>query len=114
MMFAGKHIRIKSHPRFIAFIAVILLAVFMGISLFSGAFKASGEDLDTGYIAVEISAGDSLWDIAGEYMSGSGSDIRHDIYLLEKINGLDSSGVSVGQTIKIPVNNTRQMTRDQF
>lgn len=97
-----RHIRIKSKVRFIIFITIVVMAVFMTFNMTVGADKASGETAQK-YITVEVAAGDTLWDIADQYMADSGEDTRHDVYTLQQINDLDDAGVAVGQKIKVPV-----------
>ena len=99
---ARKHIRIKSKVRFIIFITIVLMIGLTAFNTTIGADRANGETAEK-YITVEVAAGDTLWDIAGEYMSDTESDIRHDVYTLQQINGLEDASVDVGQKIKVPI-----------
>ena len=97
-----KHFRIKSKVRFIIFITIITLSIFTVFNMTMGADRANGETARK-YITVEIAAGDTLWDIADEYMSDTDSDMRHAVYTLQQVNDLDSANVNVGQEIKVPI-----------
>ncbi|GGD63965.1 hypothetical protein GCM10010911_22120 [Paenibacillus nasutitermitis] len=76
--------------------------LFIGFSLMKGnavsdhpAVPAVGEKLIT------ISAGQTLWGIAGE-LRQEGQDIRRIIYDLKERNNLTSSTLTAGQTLIIP------------
>ncbi len=67
-----------------------------------GADRANGETAQK-YIIVEVAAGDTLWNIADEYMSDTDKDMRHAVYTLQKVNKLEDANVNIGQKIKVPV-----------
>ena len=96
------HFRIKSKVRFIIFITIVLLGILTVFNMTMGADQANGETVQK-YITVEVAAGDTLWDIADEYMSDTDSDMRHAVYTLQKFNELDTANVNIGQQIKVPI-----------
>lgn len=52
-------------------------------------------------IEIKVISGDSLWSIAKEYTPDN-IDIRETIYIVKKINGLETSVIYPGQSLKIP------------
>ena len=82
--------------------AVILILSILFISLFS--FIGSGEN-SSDFIKHEIKNGESLWSIAAHYYDSNEIDLRKVIYQIKKLNNLDSSVISPGRKILIPVNN---------
>lgn len=53
-------------------------------------------------VAVQIEAGDSLWELADKYDNNT-MDLRKYIYIIERFNKLENSVLQPGQTIMIPV-----------
>ncbi|OMF20223.1 hypothetical protein BK127_03000 [Paenibacillus sp. FSL H7-0331] len=51
--------------------------------------------------SVEIVNGDTLWSIASKHVH-KGQDVREYIYNLKKVNGLKSSILQEGQTLRLP------------
>lgn len=93
-------IRIKSKKRFFIFIVicmVIFTAIFNGII---GGYEAVASDKTQDYISVNVQPGDTLWDIAQNYMPED-MDTREAVYIIKKINDIESS-IAEGQTIYIP------------
>lgn len=94
---------IYSKRRFLIFIIVSLL-LFFGI--ISGIATAAGLNNVSGmaqprFIHIEIEPGDTLWDIAGEFMPHN-MDRRKAVYILCKVNNISASQFYAGQMLKIP------------
>ena len=102
MIISGKKYRIKSGIRFSLFIAVSMLILVMISNTFLGLDNASSLTQHE-YMEIEIQTGDTLWDLAGEYMSGY-NDVRRAVYTLKEINGIEAHELRAGRTLLIPVN----------
>ena len=103
MDICGKTHRIKSRTRFIIF--VVLLTVFaVGlVNTVLGHYNASSLTVRE-YVNITVQSGDTLWNIASEYMSAD-TDVRHAVYTLCEINDIDSGDIYPGQVLTVPVYN---------
>ena len=93
--------RITNRKRFITFLViVILLSYFLVFGLINIAF-ASDNSLKTTRV-VTVSAGDTLWEIAGEYVR-PGVDIRNIVHEICVLNGIKAGEIYPGQELLIPM-----------
>lgn len=83
--------RIKNKFKFIRS-TIILILIILGI------FCMSISKEKTEYIDYTVSKGETLWSIAADRTDG---DIRDYIYTIKNINGMTTSNLQEGQTIKI-------------
>lgn len=94
---------IYSKRRFLIFIIALLLLIFAAIS---GIATAAGLNNVSGmvqprFIHIEIEPGDTLWDIAGEFMPDD-MDRRKAVHILCRVNHISASQFYAGQMLKIP------------
>ena len=61
----------------------------------------SDEELTKYYKTIEVNSGDTLWDIADQYMDDHYDNIYIYINELKSINGLDSDNIQDGQFLTI-------------
>jgi len=85
---------------------VMLMLVITIITVAAGNFvlggnNASGQTQQK-YISVEVSAGDTLWDIADTYL-GEEMDTRQAVHIIRTANDMDTGLVKPGQMIRIPM-----------
>ena len=100
MLYIGKRHRIKSEMRFTLFLLVcIILILLMGNALLG--YNPTIALTDKNYETLEISLGDTLWEIASEYAPDN-MDIRRAVYKLQKLNNLGAADLMPGMVIKIP------------
>ena len=94
-----KGYRITSRTRFITFIAITIILFTL---IFNFMFKLSTAQSETEvqYIKVGVMSGDTLWSIAQEYMPDM--DTREAVYIIKKVNGLDSNIITAGSVLDIP------------
>ena len=71
---------------------IILILILLGI------FCISVSKEKTEYIDYTVGKGETLWSIAADRTDG---DIRNYIYTIKDINGMTSSELQEGQTIKL-------------
>ncbi|ACL76043.1 cell division suppressor protein YneA [Ruminiclostridium cellulolyticum] len=94
---ARKKYVLKDKKRFFSFLFFSLFLTFTLVYTVSVAGFTEKK-----YISVTVEKGDSLWSIASKY--GGNTDIRKKIYLIKKINHMDSSDLSENASILVPVN----------
>lgn len=93
---AGKKYVLKNKKRFFSFLFIVLFIMTTLIYTISVAGFSEPH-----YRSVTIRNGDSLWSIAEKYSDNT--DIRKKIYLIKKINHMDSSDIFANTTILVPV-----------
>ncbi len=93
---ARKKFVLKNKKRFFSFLFFTIFFTFTLIYTVS----VAGFD-DRQYMSVTVGKGDSLWSIASKY--GGNTDIRKKIYLIKKLNHMDSSDLSENVSILVPV-----------
>ena len=101
MSISGKKYRLKSRRRFTIFIAMIMVIGVMISNTFLGLNDVSSMTKKN-YIEIEVQHGDTLWDLAREYMHEN-KDIRRAVYTLRQVNGIAAHELKAGQTILIPI-----------
>lgn len=95
-----KKYRIKNSGRFICFVScVLLLCVFVGGAAL-GFFNVASKD-NISYTAIEVSHGDTLWNIAKLY-GPKDADIRETVYKICKLNNVSADTLRAGQVISVP------------
>ena len=92
--------RIKSKSRLTAFIMMtaVLLMLLCGFAF--GGYAADGAEIDE-YIQVTVSYGDTLWDLAREYMP-SDMDLREAVYILADVNDVSADYLEAGMVLNVP------------
>lgn len=96
--------RITSRTRFTIFVAIMII-LLTSVANFALGLSTADSYTIMEYMDIEISSGDTLWSIAGTYMSDEYSDIREAVYKLCKINDITADQLYVGMTIKVPICN---------
>ena len=96
-----KRYRIKSKFRFITSMVIIMAMLIGGFSLITGTYKSLALTKDQ-YAQVEISYGDTLWDIANEYKSDN-TDTRRAVYEICKANDIEAADLVPGMVISVPM-----------
>ena len=87
--------KIVNMPRFIISMSIIVFVISFFMSMLTSVvFSASPIEYDT----VVVSEGDTLWSIA----SSLEGNVRENIYMIKKINKLESSMIFVGQELSVP------------
>ena len=93
--------RIVNRVRFTAFLCALILVTVFTFSALFGYGRSEAMDADK-YISVEVSYGDTLWNLASEY-GPENTDIRKIVFEIERINDVNASTLHPGQVLEIPV-----------
>ncbi len=99
----GKTYRIKSRTRFITFVIIFTIFAVGLVNTVLGLYNASSLTVRE-YIEITVESGDTLWNIASEYMSAD-TDVRHAVYTLCELNDIGSGDIYPGQVLTVPVYN---------
>lgn len=94
--------KIVNKVRFYSFLITSLAICFILIIFLVSKDKVHSLSLDTQYHQVEVVEGDTLWNIALNYLP-KGVDVRKLIYDMNELNGDRSNYIYPGDIIKIPI-----------
>ena len=84
---------------FKVFVYVLLIVTtFLSISAISNGDLNSYSE----YKEVYVRPGDTIWSIAKEHY-GNDIDVREGIYMIKECTGIESSSLTVGQVLLVPV-----------
>lgn len=97
-----KKYKVVNKKRFFIFLTTVLIIIISIISILRPSNKAHSSILEEHFIEVSISKGDTLWDIAVEYMPEK-YVVRKMIYNIKVLNEMESSYIFPGDIIKIPI-----------
>lgn len=102
---ASKRRREVFREKFILIAAAVLIALCISVMIGTRLVKAEDENLAPAparyYRSIEISLGDTLWDIAEEYKEGTGMETAEYVRELMEMNGLDSDRIHEGQYLTV-------------
>lgn len=101
-----KKYKIINKRRFTVFIVFSFSLVWLISFIFINSIKAEGSILQRKYLEHYIIDGDTLWNIALEYMPKK-YDIRKMVYEIRELNKLETSYIFPGEIIKIPLMENR-------
>ena len=98
---ARSTVRLTRRGRLVVFLTSLFLVLGVAFML-AGADRAAGE---AGQPApteiVQVAPGDTLWGIASEIATDG--DVRSMMSEIERLNALESAGLSAGQKLLVPV-----------
>lgn len=103
--------KVKPYTRLkrrILILAMISIAFFLWI--FAGSERVSAQDTDAEqkqkcYKSIEISYGDTLWNIAEKYMNNDYDSVQAYMKELKEINGLSGDKIYEGKYLMVPYYN---------
>ena len=98
---ANKKYRIKSKFRFIMFVVIVLGIAAGTFGYITGLDVSTALEQPGKQITVEVTAGDTVWDIADQFKS-SGKDIRKAVYEICQANDLHDGEIHTGMVLTIP------------
>ncbi|OPJ57163.1 cell division suppressor protein YneA [Alkalithermobacter paradoxus] len=80
------------------YVCIILLMLLFIVN----PFNLRKEDIELEFVEIQIQSGDTLWNIAREYINEK-EDIRNYIYEIQKLNNLNEPYIYPGKVILIPI-----------
>lgn len=83
-----------------AVIFLLLVLVVVSVLLLNHAFQPTMDAIEWQEGTHQVQAGDSLWDIAGDYCP-DGVDRREWVDEIQALNGLENSDIHPGQEITV-------------
>lgn len=107
-----KHHRIKNHKSglkvFTSLMSVLSAAVLIAGILFTDGFMSLAQDdfAETGkfYKSIVIEKGDTLWDIAEEYITDDYHTVEEYVSVLKDMNNLSGDKILAGDTLVVAYN----------
>lgn len=96
-------LRLTARGRLVRSAALLLLATVLAVATggWLGGVVSGGESYSGLVQRVTVSAGDTLWGIAGA-TAAEGQDVRDVVDDILRINGLESGDLAVGQQLLVP------------
>ena len=94
-------VRLTRRGRLVVFLTSLFVALAVAFALAGGAVgtDSAGEQVPTEI--VQVAPGDTLWGIASEIATDG--DVRSMMTEIERLNALESAGLSAGQKLRVPV-----------
>ena len=100
---AHRRYRIKSNFRFITFIVIVLGIAIGAFGFITGSNEAIALDIPKDPVTVEVTAGDTVWDIA-EHFKSDDKDTREAVYEICQANDIPDGSIQSGMILTIPEN----------
>ena len=100
---AHKRYRIKSNFRFITFLVIVLGIAIGAFGFITGSNEAIALDIPKDSVTVEVTAGDTVWDIA-EHFKSDDTDTRKAVYEICQANNIPDGSIQSGMILTIPEN----------
>lgn len=79
-------------------IALIIVSTLLSFSALSSGDKKSYDEFEVVYVR----PGDTLWSIAEDFY-GSDIDLREAVYMIKECSEIESSSLTIGQKLLVPV-----------
>jgi hypothetical protein len=94
-------VRLTRRGRFVVLVAALVVAFAIGVFVTAAGSVATQEPgTPEPTRIVQVSSGDTLWDIAAGLAGGG--DVRAMMEKIQRLNALDSSVLEVGQQLVVP------------
>jgi LysM repeat protein len=97
-----KKYKIVNKKRFYSFLTALFILLISITNILKPSSKVYSNILETSFIEVKVSKGDTLWDIASHYMPEE-YNIRKMIYNIKTTNQMKTSYIFPGEIIQIPI-----------
>lgn len=103
---AHRKYRIKSNFRFITFLVIVMGIAIGAFGFITGSNEAIALDIPKDPvtpITIEVTAGDTVWDIA-EHFKSDDTDTRKAVYEICQANDIPDGSIQSGMILTIPEN----------
>ena len=98
---AHRKYRIKSNFRFITFLVIVMGIAIGAFGFITGSNEAIALDIPKDSVTVEVTAGDTVWDIA-EHFKSDDTDTRKAVYEICQANDIHDGEIHTGMILTIP------------
>ena len=103
---AHRKYRIKSNFRFVTFLVIVMGIAIGAFGFITGSNEAIALDIPKDSvtpITIEVTAGDTVWDIA-EHFKSDDTDTRKAVYEICQANDIPDGSIQSGMILTIPEN----------
>lgn len=94
-------VRLTRRGRLVVFLTSLFLVLAVAFMLAGGAVGTGEAGQPAPTEVVQVAPGDTLWGIASEVATDG--DVRSMMSEIERLNALESAGLSAGQKLRVPV-----------
>ena len=94
-------VRLTRRGRLVVFMTSLLLVLAAAFALAGGAVGTGSAGQPAPTEIVQVAPGDTLWGIASDIATDG--DVRGVMDQIERLNALESTGLSAGQKLRVPV-----------
>lgn len=94
-------VRLTRRGRLVVFLTSLFLVLGVALMLAGGAVGTGEAGQADPTTVVQVAPGDTLWGIASDLATDG--DVRAVMSEIERLNALESTGLSAGQKLRVPV-----------
>lgn len=94
-------VRLQKRVIFISLVTIVSLIILLGSSIHALASSNDNRPVNKYYTSITVEDGDTLWDIADEYISGYNVDKADYIDEISQLNNLSDGNIHAGQSIVV-------------
>lgn len=94
-------VRLQKRVIFITLVTIVSLIILLGSSIHALASSNDNRPVNKYYTSITVEDGDTLWDIADEYISGYNVDKTDYIDEISELNNLSDGNIHAGQSIVV-------------
>ena len=94
-------VRLQKRVIFITLVTIVSLIILLGSSIHALASSNDNRPVNKYYTSITVEDGDTLWNIADEYISGYNVDKTDYIDEISELNNLSDGNIHAGQSIVV-------------
>ena len=94
-------IKMQKRVIFITLVTIVSLIILLGSSIHALASSNDNRPVNKYYTSITVEDGDTLWDIADEYISGYNVDKTDYVNEISELNNLSDGNIHAGQSIVV-------------
>ena len=94
-------VKMQKRIIFITLVTIVSLIILLGSSIHALANSNDNRPVNKYYTSITVEDGDTLWDIADEYISGYNVDKAEYVNEISELNNLSDGNIHAGQSIVV-------------
>lgn len=94
-------VKLQKRVIFITLVTIVSLIILLGSSIHALASSNDNHPVNKYYTSITVEDGDTLWDIADEYISGYNVDKADYVNEISELNNLSDGNIHAGQSIVV-------------